>query len=516
MQRRVLLNAEQEAEAWVALRADSVAMCRFEIIKRLFVGLVASRGGEPMKPDDAFDTYLGNYMNAFGRGAFDAIWALGVVPIAMGRVRGVGMGAQELVPFVPRPGTYALSLWADNGVPQYGFHWLDNGAAAAAGVAPAGVELVPDAHVYVAHDFGFDPTFTGQLTSLMHTLAPVLVLMDEMTEHALDAEAVACAPPMLLAHAPARDATKDTDLESGVYAGVGSCAAHANAVYTRDAEQRAVLAAQIRDVAASHGLEPDSYFGVRRRALRGAPARVRRAGATDARGNVTSWTSQLTLPEGTEVMHQVMPHARADFVPIMTHALERVAGVLGVPRSLFTGSSAVRAGAENAEADIQGTVRYWADTLSRLMTHAYYVTRGTDTFARELGARIERVRARRGVGDADAVAAAAPVADLISAAETSRMSRRAADVRITFDLPPAASLSTLTFLYGIGVLKPAAYAREAARSAGLDASQIDVVDLSKAERRALALEPLKDAVDAAPGARGAIKEGGRKKRKETT
>ena len=190
----------------------------------------------------------------------------------------------------------------------------------------------------------------------------------------------------------------------------------------------------------------------------------------------------------------MVPHPRGDYVPIMTHAMERVCGVLGVPRSLFTGSSSVRAGAENAEADIQGTVRYWADILSRLMTHAYYVTRGTATFARELGERIERVRA------AD-VNKSKRVSELIPAEETSRMSRRVADMRITFDLPPVATLSELTFLYGMGILKPAAYAREAARSAGLDVSQIDVADLSKEERRALALEPPKDAVEKAPSAK---------------
>jgi len=488
---RVLLDVEQMNAAWAARRADMVCMCMAEINKRLFSGrgVIAQRAGVA---DDSDDTFMSTYMVPFARDSEDAYMAFGVVPIAVGRVRGVGHGEQELVPFVPRYGTYNISTWAENGVQQFGFHWTADGAASPSRWGNLAVD--PDAQVQVAHDFGKDPDLTGRLNSLFHSCVPAVNLANKMTGHLLDAERVASLPPVVTEYDASRAPAVDPVIKSSPYAGgapEAECETHAVNTLTRTAEQQAVWKEQMRAHARSHGYTPGEMFRTRETSLVDAPEFANPAEAIDDRGYRMPWGTSLPLPPERHLVALQLPQARADYVPIQTMCLERVCAVLGVPRSLFTGSSAVSAGAENTASDMQRTVRHLADMLTTLMTLAYNVTQGTRTLERELRSTIERVRVSRKL---------APIVSLISVEERKAMQRRAF-VRLTFDLPPAVDLDKLAWLYGAKIISWRTFARYALRGAEMDASELATLDdpHKDDDRRSLAFQELKE--DVAPGAR---------------
>ena len=181
MNEPVLLNWRQMTAAWNARRHSYVRMCAFEVRKRLMSGrgVVARRNGEPVDATARMHTYLNTYMVPFSNDALEALWAFGVVPIAEGKAEGAGMGPDERVAYVPRFGTYAISTWAERGLQQFGFHWLNADGQYAAAAAAGGCALVgePDPRVFVAHDFGYDPDLSGQLNSLLYSVASQLNLV---------------------------------------------------------------------------------------------------------------------------------------------------------------------------------------------------------------------------------------------------------------------------------------------------------------------------------------------------
>ena len=166
----------------------------------------------------------------------------------------------------------------------------------------------------------------------------------------------------------------------------------------------------------------------------------------------------------------------------------------------------MRAGAENAAADMQRTVRHWADMLSSIMTLAYERTLGRKRFDRELRTHIDRVRsivpAARGLS----------AREVVSDNDLYLIARRVS-VRITFDLPPAVDMGTLNYLNNRGVISWRTYARYALRAAELDGSDLaSTSDPFSADERKQMIMPKSAAGSGAGGAAGAA---GAKKRKQS-
>ena len=141
----IALHQGQMRRAWAALSHPYVRMCFNEMVKRLLAGsgIVVYHGSEPKTPCDAFRTILMRDFIPFSRDALDHIMAFGIVPIAFRKVAGNGLGENELVPYVPKFGTYTISTWTEAG--------LQVGGAAPPPPKPPGLRAFgPFSHVFTA------------------------------------------------------------------------------------------------------------------------------------------------------------------------------------------------------------------------------------------------------------------------------------------------------------------------------------------------------------------------------
>ena len=278
---------------------------------------------------------------------------------------------------------------------------------------------------------------------------------------------MAAAPPLVTEYNPtaARELSKRHC--EGVYAGeLTDEQADAQAHYVRNAQEIEALERQMADAAARAGFSVEEMFAVQETSLHDAPARVVPRVALNYRGHEMPWATQYQLGASRRLVQLQQPRARPDYGALTQQALETVCSVLGVPRSLFSGgSSNVRAGAENAAADMHRTVRHWADTLSALMTLVYDATVGVRQLRTELRSTVQRVRER-------VPAARTLPAGLLLSSSDVREARTRTQVSLSFDLPPSIDAEGLTFMNSRGILDWKTYAQHALRAADMDTAQL--------------------------------------------
>jgi hypothetical protein len=482
------LHRLQVRIAWASLKHQYVRMCLNEISKRLFSGrgIAVHRGDKPQVPTPAFETFLRRDMTSFARDALHAILAIGIVPIAFRRPTSSGLGPDELAPYVPVPGTYTITTWAEAGVQRYAFYWNANAdrvtMLTAAGTDVFGEE---DNNVIIAHDFGFDPNVDGTLSSNMHVIGNELRMAGELSALMLVAERISSNPPLITGYnfqldAAARAANKEPNFFAG---DLDACQNQEDAMYERSMTQQADFAEGLRRWGAQTGLDPRIEFGAQGTAAfasgRDAYTRARPpADGVDHSGAEMPWarTHRLRVTD-THIAHQ-LPHTRADYTAIMEQVMATVCGVLNVPQGVLSSSTTVRAGVEATAEAMHRTVNHYADMLGALMTGVYRHICGEADLLDELRSRVDRRRRSK----YDLAPQLLTERDFF---ETSQVTH----VRLSFDLPPTTSMESLDFLRNRGMLSWQTYGESALRLNGFPADQLDTTTdpFTPTDRRAMIL-----------------------------
>lgn len=510
----VPVRREQMAGAWGGLSDPYVRQCTNEVMKRLFSGqgIVVYHGDEPRPASAAFRTVLARDFVPFVRDAMQCILAFGLVPIAFKRVHGGGMGEYDLVPYVPKFGTYVLSTFSEAGQQRFRFYWA--GAlggecfAAASETGPfwmtggGGPYGERDEAVVVAHDFGFEPNVDGSLTSNLHILRPVLAFIAELRQLALTAERIASNPPIVTAYNPAIEDRAEDKFQENFYVGnPDRCLNRAEAVYQRTAQQQQLFQQQMEQWEACTGMDAQAEFGAVARKKRGAgemEGPVPPAWGRDWRGCEMPWARQYYLDATRQLVQQQLPRTRTDLEALSNQAMELVCGVLNVPRGLLASDSHVQAGVEAVAEAMHRTVNQWADMLSALLTAIYNHTFGIADLRDELRVRAESRRR----SPLDRAAQLLTEEDLFEAEAKTR-------VRLGFDLPPVTTPERLDALYNREIITWKTYAGAQLRLHGFGRDQLAHTSdpLTKEERRELLLGPPK-----AEGAAGGAKKKPKKKK----
>ncbi len=481
----VPLDANECARAWQMLSHEYVRMCTNEIDQHLKSGkgVIVRQGSELRTPTALFNTFLQRDMSPFGHDARNAILAIGVVPIAFRRPQVAGLGIDAVAPFVPAVGTYTITTWAECGVQRFRFYW----SAARAGTDGYGISAhfgEPDDLVLVAHNFGFNPTLDGRLTSNFNTLASPLLFAIEMQQLALRAERIRAAPPMVTAfnHA-AHESLLRQDSGSGGRDGffvgdIDQCERLEELMYERNAREQAAFEDEMRTWESCTGLDAQTDFNVRFRRGRDAAHSPVPRRARDWRGHEMPWSRQHYIGPSRTLVNAQLPTPRADLEKLNQQTMSVVCGVLNVPRGLLAADSHVRAGVEVVNAAMFRTVNRWADVLGNLMTGVYNHTLGIADLRDELRARAER-RRRSPLDRADQLLSER---DLFEAERHTR-------VHLTYDLPLSIPEERLDRLYERGVISWSTYTSNLLRLSNLARDQLANSEdpLSHADRLVLLL-----------------------------
>jgi len=445
--------------AWRSLQHPFVRMCINEISKRLFSGrgIAVHKNNEPKTPSAAFETFLRRDMTPFARDALNAILAQGVVPIAFRRPHTAGLGPAELAPYVPPPGSYTLTTWVDAGVQRYAFYWNTSPATASLGT-PMYAHGELDTSVIIAHDFGFDPLITGELTSNMHVIATELRMVNELRSLLLVAERIASNPPLI--------STYNLDVERAAREAAGGkepaffatdldrCRDLDKWRYERTPVEESLFAANVAGYGDMLGFDARGEFG--QPANTGADAYERAARfpveALDASGAEMPWARRHHLDVTQTPYAHTMPQTRSDYTQIMEQVMAIVCGVLNVPQGVLAASTSIKAGVEATAESMHRTVNHYADMLGALMTGVYHHIFGVADLRDELRSRVERRRRTR----FDLAPQLLTEEDLFDA-------RRVSRIRLSFDLPPTTTMEHLNYLRNRGIISWQLYRETALR-----------------------------------------------------
>jgi len=494
----VPLRRDQVERAWGALAHPHVRMCFNEMTKRLFagVGIVVYQGNTPRIPTDAFRTVLQRDFVPFDRDALDAIMTIGVVPIAFRKVPTNGLGEEDLVPYVPKFGTYTITTFSVDGIQRFNFYRNNFYAGAGNSPATAGAASGPafwgssgfgdhDPSVMVAHDFGYNPNVDGTLTSNLHAIAEQLSFISEMNGLAVTAERISSNPPLVTEYNNAIEDRAEDKFSENFYVGnPDRCVARAEAVYERNAQQQAAFRENMRLWEQYNGLrgceefvdgDGQSVVPHDRRASE-PEGTVAPAWGRDWRGAEMPWSRQYYIGATRRHVQHHLPRARGDLVAMNAQAMDIVCGVLNVPKGMLSSDSHVRAGVEAVSEAMHRTVNRWADLLSHLMTAVYNHTFGVKDLRDELRIQVQR-RRRSPYETAEKLLTEA---DLFAAEQKTR-------VRLAFDLPPSTSPERLDAMYNRGIIGWETYATAQLRLQNFARDQLasESDPLSKEEKKML-------------------------------
>lgn len=471
-------------------------MCFNEMTKRLFagVGIVVYQGNSPRIPSDAFRTVLQRDFVPFDRDALDAIMAIGVVPIAFRKVPTSGLGEEDLVPYVPKFGTYTITTFTVDGIQRFNFY--RNNFYAAGHSPVAGSASGPafwgtcgfgdhDPRVMVAHDFGYNPNVDGTLTSNLHAIAEQLSFIREMNGLAMTAERISSNPPLVTEYNNAIEDRAEDKFSENFYVGnPDRCVARAEAVYERNAQQQAAFRDNMRLWEQYNGLHGNEEFVdgdgqslvQESRGAKEPEGSVPPRWGRDWRGAEMPWSRQYYIAATRRHVQHHLPRSRGDLVAMNSQTMDIVCGVLNVPKGMLASDSHVRAGIEAVSEAMHRTVNRWADLLSHLMTAVYNHTFGVKDLRDELRMQAER-RKRSPYDTAEKLLTEE---DLFAAEQKTR-------VRLAFDLPPSTSPERLDAMYNRGLIAWETYATAQLRLQNFSRDQLasEKDPLSKNEQKML-------------------------------
>lgn len=456
------LNRTQVALAWSALRHPDVKAVRGEIDKRLQAGagIIVFRGHQPMNVKPAYDFVLHRDMMPLANNALDALLVLGVVPFVYRKSKSMGLGPENLQPYVPEPQTYEITVWTEKGRLRFSFYWGSMGGKR-------------ETNVVIWHNINANPLANGTLTSAMASVAPQLALATQLQTLMLKAERINANPDLVLGynvamHNAAQNATK----QHSAYGNDTAAATVDSYVFERNAEQLASTKEFIRKYEAETGLSGEAAFGEIAK-MCNDPISVYEDTQT---GGGDAVEHRLRTTDMLVAQRHATP--RSDYTQILEQIRSTVCRVMNVPEAVLKSSTNVRAGVQIAADSMDQSVRYYAEIISDMLTSIHNDMFFQHNLSAELRMRADRKRKSK----FDYVEQLLTEEDLFE-------SKRAVYTHLAFDLPPLADVETLHDLRNRGLISYKTYAEAVLRATGFPAEQLDSPDdpFTTDERKAMVL-----------------------------
>jgi hypothetical protein len=429
--------------------------------------------------------YIDNVLKQLQQDAIRAICAIGVCPMAFRRDEMTGL----IIPYVPAPKTYTISIGTVRGVRFYQLQWLsleyggtllrerqrgargnrhDDRLVASRHFGDR-VFGVPDPSVVVMHGFNNDPDVDGTIRSLVSSfIRRAVVPAQRFTDLAVVAEAINAKPPLARQYDGKTDAAVHESLRGTEYVGEGvldpigeNDARRINNQYLRTEAQIAAYQRQNKEIAthmATLAGEPVDESGAVSQVY---PRHPRSVSATDAEGNPMPWQTEVALPEQWKVAPLQLPQPRGDLVPLLTHFNEQVFLAFLIPGQSLNANARLSADADMAEKTLDVVVSQWKRDIARVLTFGHdssYLAQDINT-AVESTAKRNRERAGDG-GDRLRLH--------VTDEELDEIMATVGTLRISYRMKPPAKQADLDVLYARGVIDWATYTAASCAIAGID------------------------------------------------
>ena len=280
---------------------------------------------------------------------------------------------------------------------------------------------VPLAHVYVLDVFGFSPSLTGDINSLMRPMIYKIDMVRDQVDCTLAADRARARPPCFAethdgATAPNQEVTYD------YYADATGVQNTAMNTYMRNQSALEQLEAQQENLRVSGG-------------RRDGTARERIASHNVSIAVKNAIDSITPMPIGQRVARGPDCHAPEGLVDRMRFIEQEIFVLMGVPRSFCMHDMTVRHDAGMLHCTMMRTINRWQESIGNALTFAYNVTHNGPP----------RKRKRVNVD---------------------KMVKEQWE-QITFQKIPRVSIAELTYAYNMGIVTWQAYQRQVATFCGM-------------------------------------------------
>lgn len=476
------------AEIARGMPATCVSRLRAELNR---FGIMFVLGDDELIPTAELRRYVQCRLRPLQDDAMIAFLCIGVVPIAFER----NPDTDEVLPYVPPPGSYNITVQTLRGRREYRFYWAamshidgDNAVVGAytkeqdRSTRPGQARYVArgyrdpayaatsdsvafgryDPSVVVINNLGAEPALNGRLHSLMASIiSDYIDFQRALRSDAIAANYVNARPPLITERDPAYDRARQNSKgdELGYFVGSdvlqeteGGGAERHSKTYEMTGRRREAQMANYRLLAAQHGEEyvKDVY---------GVDASVYRAAdPTSLKYNDELARDEIEIAEGRRVASSAQRAAPPpDAYRGIEHNDERISWAFGIPMQVFTGASNVTAGAEVANKTLNSTVHDMQAKLSDILTITYdHVFLYRDIFA----------------ALCDTSAASGQGKPLLSEADLFSDSLAEAQVRVTFRYTPAMDVGDLKYMYGRGMISWDTFAYNYLQITGLEPTNL--------------------------------------------
>ena len=324
--------------------------CRNVIHHQLFGnGIVFSHRRGRIRPDPHMQEIMTDFWLPFCKDLFDSALTIGVAV-----VRVVEMEDGLRVPMVIEPNACRIKMTHTMGMREYTA--MDDQQ-----------QVIPD--TYVLDIFGYSPSFSGSLRSVMSNLIPRIQYINMMMGTALTMERKR-ADPVILTEAVD---TKVDNVEGINY----DYYADGDMQDTGDQNRYHRNRSNVAELAHQQALY-DAFFA-------GGPAPSTGAAVLD---NV------VTLPIGQRVVNTPAQTGRGDMVSIVKSHEDAICAVMGVPRSLIMSDTPHKSDAEGTHQTFQQTILSWKSSIQTGCEQIYNLIYA-DSIKSQLMASLGKKRKRK-------------------------------------------------------------------------------------------------------------------------
>lgn len=328
----VRINAQATAEAFGLLRHHPlIKTCRNIVLKYIMShGLVFRQGDTDQTARD-----IEWYYERFLESAVDWILAVGLVPMTFVQIM------DHWIPQVLPPESGYLTTQYSPYVQT--FQWTTTAGGAGGG----GNSSLPDTRVPVLAGFGYDPTLTGELTSLVSSLLPEYHAVEELLHWSRVAQKTQADPCLVLQMRPdPKHRAPIMGVDYGYYAEDDVVESNTSIQWKRNEEAQQQLAHMNQWIESQYY---DSPFTSQR----------------------IAYSNQYRVPQQWEVAQGPRAESPVHLDAALRRFEDTILHVFGIPRSVLS-TEGERYGNDRGKLhQFKETIHHWKKHMAHLLTYAY-------------------------------------------------------------------------------------------------------------------------------------------------
>ena len=405
-QQGVCISKEDISKTHAMLRTcTAVSMCRNLIRNYLFSnGISFSHRRGRVKPDPHMQEIMNDYWMPFCEQLFDSVLAMGIAV-----VRFIDIADAARVPIVLEPNCVQIKMLYNYGVRTYAV--LDDQ-----------MNAIPDC--MVLDFFGYSPTSSGRIQSMIATLAPEIHYINLLRGTSVRMEQNRADPPIMTEVVD----TKIDNSEGVQYDYYADGDMQDNTDANKFRRNRSNIA-HLKQQQAMY----DSFFA----GDTSTPSRG---------GNVLA--NVVTLPIGQKVVNRPAATGRTDLIAQIKNFQDVVCGIMGVPRSLIMADTRVGNDEDGTHQTFHKTILWWKKNLQNACEYLYNII-----YAEAIQGQLLKAMGKKRKRNAD-------VTDVYAL-------KKRLQVQITFPITPFMSNTELFNHYQRGVIPWEIYVEHACKNTSL-------------------------------------------------